>query len=87
MAKLWTDDRSEEWIPAYNAVEVAPNDGVDLTNTSRALYVGGAGDVKVDMYGTGTVTFVGVSAGSLLPVRVDRVYSTGTTATSIVALW
>jgi hypothetical protein len=87
MANLWTDDRSEEWIPAYNAVEVAPNDGVDLTNTSRALYVGGGGDVKVDMYGTGTVTFVGVSAGSLLPVRVDRVYSTGTTATSIVALW
>ena len=87
MAKLWTDDRSEEWIPAYNAVEVAPNDGVDLTNTSRALYVGGGGDVKVDMYGSGTVTFVGVSAGSLLPVRVDRVYSTGTTATSIVALW
>ena len=87
MAKLWTDDRSEEWIPAYNAVEVVPNDGVDLTNTSRALYVGGGGDVKVDMYGSGTVTFVGVSAGSLLPVRVDRVYSTGTTATSIVALW
>ena len=87
MAKLWTDDRSEEWIPAYNAVEVTPNDGVDLTSTTRALYVGVGGDVKVDMHGTGTVTFVGVSAGSLLPVRVDRVYSTGTTATSIVALW
>lgn len=87
MVNLWTDDRSEEWVPAYNALEVTPNDAVDLANTTRALYVGVAGDVKVDMYGSGTVTFVGVSAGSLLPVRVDRVYSTGTTAASIVALW
>ena len=87
MTDVWAHLRNEEWGPAHHAVAVTPNDGADLTDTTRALYVGAAGDVKVDMYGSGTVTFVGVTAGSVLPVRVDRVYSTGTTATSIVALW
>ena len=87
MGNVWDHLRNQEWGPAHYAVAVTPNDGADLADTSRALYIGGAGDVKVDMYGSGTVTFVGVTAGSVLPVRVDRVYSTGTTATSIVALW
>lgn len=87
MGDVWDDRRNEEWGPAHNAVAVTPNDGADLTDTTRALYVGGAGDVKVDMLGSGTVTLVGVTAGTVLPIRADRVYSTGTTATSIVALW
>ena len=87
MGNVWDHLRNQEWGPAHYAAAVTPNDGADLADTSRALYIGGAGDVKVDMYGSGTVTFVGVTAGSVLPVRVDRVYSTGTTATSIVALW
>jgi hypothetical protein len=36
--------------------------------------------------GTTTVTFVGLLAGSILPVRVSRVNNTSTTATSIVAI-
>lgn len=87
MPDFWVNDRNEQWGPAHHAVAVTPNDGADLTDTTRALYVGGAGDVKVDMYGSGTVTLVGVTAGTVLPIRADRVYSTGTTATSIVALW
>ena len=74
--------------PAENAAEVTPHDTNDLSYTTRALYIGGAGDVKVDMAGTGTaVTFAGVPAGTLLPIRVTRVYSTDTTATDIVAVW
>lgn len=76
-----------EWGPAQNAAAVTPSDSVDLTYTSRALYVGAAGDVKVTMNESGTVTFVDVVAGTLLPIRVDRVFATGTTATDIVALW
>jgi hypothetical protein len=86
MPDEWDDRRSEEWGPAHHGVAVTPNDGADLTDTTRALYIGGAGDVRVDMYGSGTVTFVGVAAGTVLPLRADRVYATGTTATSIVAL-
>lgn len=73
--------------PAENAFAVTPNDSTDLTHSSRALFVGGAGDVKVDTKGGDTVTFVGVTAGAILPVRVTRVYATGTTATSIVAVY
>ena len=73
--------------PAKSAAAVTPADGADLGTVARSLYVGGGGDVKVDMAGSGTVTFVAVPAGSILPVRAKRVYATGTTATNIVALW
>jgi hypothetical protein len=73
--------------PASNAAAVTPNDSTDLTYTSRALFVGGAGNVAVIMAGGQTVTFTGVTAGALLPVRVSRVLSTGTTATTITAVW
>lgn len=55
----------------------------------RALYVGGAGDVAVYMADNTTdtsVVFAGVPAGSILPIAVRRVLSTGTTATLIIGL-
>jgi hypothetical protein len=75
--------------PAWDAVVVSPSDGSDLARVAtRALYIGGAGDIKVNMSGTGTaITFVGLLAGTILPIRVDRVYSTDTDATDIVALY
>lgn len=73
--------------PAIRAAAVTPSDSTDLTFVTRGLYVGAGGDVSVDMAETGTsIVFVGVPTGTLLPVRVKRVRSTGTTATSIVAL-
>ena len=54
---------------------------------STGLYVGGAGDVKVTMAGGEDVTFTGLSAGSVYPIRVKRVWSTGTTATNLLVLW
>lgn len=74
--------------PAYNAEAVTPSDSVDLTNTSRGLYVGVAGDVSVEMAGTGTaIVFTGVLAGSILPIRITRVNSTSTTATNMTSLY
>jgi len=74
--------------PAWNAAAISPDNGVDIaTAPCRALYIGGAGNVSVVMAGGATVTFAGVSAGTILPIRVDRVRSTDTTATSIVALY
>lgn len=70
--------------PAKVAAEITPAD--DGLHEYRALYIGGAGDVKVDMAESGTaVTFVGVAAG-ILPISVRRVYDTDTTATDIVGL-
>ncbi len=75
-----------DW-PAIRAAAVTPNDSTDLTFVTRALYVGAAGTVVVDMAESGTsISFVGVPAGTFLPIRAKRVRATGTTATSIVAL-
>jgi len=71
--------------PAVNAVEVTPNDDVDLPATTRALWIGVAGDLVVRMAGGDQVTLVG--ATGLLPIRVDRVLATGGGAGSVVALW
>ena len=72
--------------PAGEATAVVPAD-VDLDQYSRALYVGGAGDLSVVMAGKeNTVVFVGVPAGSLLPIRVSQVKA-ATSATDIVALY
>ena len=73
--------------PVENSLAVTPNDGTDLSTTTRALWVGVAGDINIDTKGGGTVTLKNVAAGSLLPFRVSRVWATGTTATDIVALW
>ena len=73
--------------PAREAVVVVPSDTVDLGNTSRSIYVGTGGDVAVHMVGESVpVVFKAVPVG-VLPVRVDRVLATGTTALNIVALW
>lgn len=74
--------------PAVYAVAVTPSDNDDLANVSRALYVGGAGNVNVHMLGSRTaVVFSGVPAGTILPIRVRRVLSTSTTATQILNLY
>ena len=77
---------SDATVSAYDAAAVTPSDSGSLRPT-RGLYVGGPGDVKVDMALGSTVTFVDVLGGTLLPVQVVRVYSTGTDATNIVALY
>lgn len=81
--------RSSLESPAADAVAVSPHDTNELSRVTRALYVGGAGNLVVTMAGTGggDVTFTGVPAGTILPIRVKKVLSTNTTATSIVALW
>lgn len=73
-------------ISARNGAAITPNDSTTI-NTTRGLYVGVTGDVKVDLAGGDTVTFVGLAAGIIHPISATRVYSTGTTATSVVGLY
>lgn len=73
--------------PAVGGAAVTPDNDNDLTRVTRGLWVGGAGAVAVTTADGTALTLSGVAAGSLLPIRVSRVKSTGTTATLIVALW
>ena len=51
------------------------------------LYVGGAGDIKLTTSSGSILTFSGLNAGTFVPVQTIKVFSTGTTATNIIALW
>lgn len=72
---------------ADNAALVTPSDSADLSSPAQALFVGGAGNIKVTTQGGQTLLLTGVTAGSVLPLRVTRVWSATTTATNIAALW
>ena len=72
--------------PANTAFVPAQSDTVDLEFACRGLYIGGDGDVKLNTTGGSTVTFTGLTAGMVLPVRCARIWSTGTTATGLIGL-
>jgi len=81
-------------LQAGRAASVTPSDTADIpvvtggtSNNGCFLYVGGFGDIRVETVGGDVITFVGFNGGSFFPVQVTRVYSTGTTATDIIALW
>lgn len=79
-------DRNTNMYGATGGVAVTASDSTDLGST-RALWVGGAGNLAVRFVDTATtITLVGVAAGTLLPLQVNKVMA-ATTATSIVALY
>ena len=60
---------------------------VGATNPGCVLYVGNTGNLRVLTSSNADLTFVGIPAGSFVPVQVKRVFVAGTTATDIIALW
>ena len=68
------------------ALAVTPDDSSDLSGEPYfAVWVGTGGDLKVDMAsGTGTVTLSNCASGQLIPIMVERIYATGTTASNII---
>ena len=66
---------------------ITPHDTTNFSYLTRAIYCGGAGNIVVVDQAGNAVTFVGVTAGSWLPVVASRVNSTDTTATSLVGLY
>jgi len=77
--------RSHDISAAYDAVAVTTSDST-VIRTARSLYVGVSGDVAVRTAYGSTVTFKSAPIG-ILPVQVDKVLATGTTATNILALY
>ena len=65
---------------------ITKSDATVFSNPTRAIYVGGAGDVAVTMVDDTTAVFTAVPAGSFLPLRTKKVLLTGTTATLLLGL-
>lgn len=91
MAREFDDYNSGEdslVASSASAEAVTPHDTNALSNTTKGLYIGGAGAVVVRLLDDDDdTTFAAVPAGMILPVRATHVRLTGTAATSIVALF
>jgi hypothetical protein len=70
-----------------NAVAVTKSDTAKLPRTSRFIFVGGAGNLKVTTAGGDTLTINSIANSTVLPLEIVQVHSLSTTATSLVAMW
>jgi threonine dehydrogenase-like Zn-dependent dehydrogenase len=71
--------------PATDLLPITPDDAADLAAVTLGLNVATPGAVRVTTKG-GTTASVTLVPGVILPLRVTRVWATGTTATGIVGL-
>ncbi len=72
--------------PPATLTEVTPSDATDLSVASRALNVATSGTVRVTTV-TGSVASITVAAGVAFPIRVQRIWATGTTASGIIVMY
>jgi hypothetical protein len=74
--------------PTRNSFVITPSDTNELPFVTRAIYVGGTGDITLRLADdTGSQIIKAVAVGSMLPLRVRQVFATGTGATLLVGLY
>jgi hypothetical protein len=76
--------------PYTRAVTITPNDNEDLVEIPRGVYASKGSShctVVVIMEGDDVSVSLDFARGEIMPIRVRRIYATGTDATSIVALY
>lgn len=74
-------------VSYQNAEAISKSDTVDLPHTASAIYVGVAGNITVDLEGIGTGILLKSVPVGITKLKITRVYSAGTAATDMVALW
>jgi hypothetical protein len=89
MAAYPTNAKDSAESPAKNAFAITPHATNEVgAYVPRSIYVGSAGDITMRLVGdVADTVFVGVLAGSVLPVRPLYIRATGTTASSILGLY
>lgn len=72
--------------PATEVAEIVPSDTTDIAHITKALNAATAGTVRITTE-RGAVTDIFLAAGVVFPLRVRRVWATGTSATGLRALY
>ena len=79
---------SKDSQPATGAVAVSVGSAdQSFERPTRGVFVGGAGNLAVTMEEGQSITFTGVTAGSILPIQATAALTSGTTATNVIALF
>lgn len=73
--------------PYIGALTITPSNSTVLSQTTRAIYVGGTGNLALTFADGTTAILESIPVGTLLPVRATQVLSTGTTATKLIGLY
>lgn len=71
--------------PARKLVAITAADA-DLTNVTKAIYVGGAGTLVITAVDDSAAVTVTAVAGAVIPIRAKRI-AAASTATGIVGLY
>ena len=80
----FTDSPSE---PATGAFAIVPHATNELPFVTKAVYIGGAGDVTLRPLNSETdIQFRNLAAGSVLDIRAKAIRVAGTSATFLVGL-
>ncbi len=87
MADIFDSNTPGRTSPLERGFAVTPNDGSELSQVTRELYVGSGGSLALELKHGDAIALVNVSDGARLPYRVRKVLATGTTASSIVGLY
>lgn len=86
MADEFSSYRGGITAPASHGATLVPSDSTMLTRSTRAIFVGTAGDLAVRLVSGDEVVLTNAIAGMVYPLRVTHVLATGTTASGLVGL-
>lgn len=82
-----TVGNNSRYQSGFNAVlTISGGSASPLPAMTGALWVGSAGNVTVMMQSGDIAIFVSVLSGTLLPICVQQVFASGTTASNILGL-
>lgn len=75
--------------PASHVSLITPSDTTDLTQSLRGIAFSAAGTLKVKTQDGTVVTIPSgtLAPGIIHPIRIKRVYATGTTVTNIIGVY
>ena len=85
MSDSFTGQMRRPADPAISVFTITPNDASDLEQVTTAINVATPGNLRVTTV-DGSTNDISVVPGQVFPIRIKRVWQTGTTATGVRGL-